>query len=147
MASTIAYGAKMVVEGKDGITYTFPNVDITVAPNIEPGEFWGDPGYFYQQEPSRITHMKIEGFAYPGKTEDYIVMATMEMPMASCKIPELYEDDLIKITAAMGVLDSLSQTGVFSCELRVKTDDVDTWVIIGYGEDGEPAILRFEKDV
>lgn len=69
-----------------------------------------------------------------------------EHNVATCKVPELYADDLIKITDVMVILDSLAQTGVFSCEIRVKTDDVDTWIVIGYGEDGAPAILRFEKD-
>jgi hypothetical protein len=136
----------MTVEGKDGVVYTFPNVELTVTPNIETGLEWGDPGYYYEKGPDRLTAMKIDGWAFPGTPGNYIILATKEKNVATCKVPELYEDDLVKIMGAMDTLDVLSRTGVFACEIRVKTDDVDTWIVIGYGEDGAPAILRFEKD-
>lgn len=139
--------AKMTVETSDGVIYTFPKVKLTVTPNVQPGEMYGDPHYFYEQGPASVKSMKIEGYAFPGGEINCIMTVTKEMKkVATCKVPELYEDDLIKITKAMGVLDDLAMTGVFSCEIRVKTDDVDTWVVIGFGEDCEPAILRFEND-
>lgn len=148
MATTVAIGSKMIIEGKDGVIYTFPNVELTVTPNIEPGLEWGEPGYYYEKGPDRVTAMKIDGWAFPGKPGDHILLAEKKETtnVATYKMPELYEDDLIKITEVMGLLDTLSCTGVFACEIRVKIDDMDTWIVIGYGEDGAPAILRFEKD-
>ena len=145
--ATAMINAKMTVEAPDGCIYFFPKVELAVTANVEPGEMYGDPHYFYEQGPSRLTHLKIDGYAFPSPAHDYTMMVTKEMSkVATCKVPELYADDLIKITDAMGVLDDLSRTGVFACEIRVKTDDVNTWVVIGYGEDAEPAILRFESE-
>lgn len=146
MASDIA-NAKMTVETPEGVTYVFPKVELTVTANVQPAEMYGNSNYFYQQGPASVKSMKIDGYAFPGGESKCIMTLTKGVEVVpNCKISELYEDDLIKITEAMGILDVLSRTGVFSCEIRVKTDDVDTWVVIGYGMDGEPAILRFERD-
>lgn len=147
MASVIK-STRMTVEASDGVKYVFPNVDLIVNYNVSKPNFYGDDniGYSYS---AQCDLMEITGQAFRGKgSEEYIMMMTKEKEhnVATCKVPELYEDDLVKITEAMGILDTLSCTGVFACEIRVKTDDVDTWVVIGYGEDGAPAILRFEKD-
>lgn len=146
MASDIA-NAKMTVETPDGVTYVFPNVKLEVAPNIEPGEMYGDPKYFYQQGPSHLRSMSISGHAFPGGESKCIMTLTKGVEVVpNCKIPEIYAEDLTKIKDVMESLHYVAQTGVFACEIRVRTDDVDTWVVIGYGMDGEPAILRFERD-
>lgn len=62
-------------------------------------------------------------------------------------IPELYDTDLQTFQYVMPILEDISRVdGVFSVEIRVKTDDVSTWAVIGWGESGDPCILRFEKD-
>lgn len=147
MASAII-NAKMTVEAPDGLTYVFPQVELTITANVKLGEMYGDPHYFYEQGSPTCTAMKIEGYAFRDKDNDGVIMTvTKEMSnVAACKVPELYEDDLIRITKVMGILDDIASTGVFAIEIRVKTEDVATWVVIGYGEDAEPAILRFERD-
>lgn len=62
-------------------------------------------------------------------------------------IPELYDSDLQTLQYVMSTLEDVSRVdGVFSVEIRVKTDDVSSWAVIGWGESGDPCILRFEKD-
>lgn len=60
---------------------------------------------------------------------------------------ELYNTDLQTLLKVMEYLDEVtSNTGVFSIEIRVRTDDVDEWAVIGWGEAGDPCVLRFEQD-
>lgn len=60
---------------------------------------------------------------------------------------QLYLDDLYALQQLLDYVEKLSQiTGVFSMEIRVKFDDTDTWAIVGWGESGDPAFLRFEQD-
>lgn len=61
------------------------------------------------------------------------------------KIPELYPENLDTLKAVMENLERLSSIeGVFGIEIRVKVDDVDAWAVIGWGESGDPCLLRFE---
>lgn len=63
------------------------------------------------------------------------------------KTPELYPENLQTLSDLLDKLGDLSQiNGVFEIELRVRVDDVDTWAVIGYGESGDPCVLRFESD-
>lgn len=67
--------------------------------------------------------------------------------MAIHRLPELYEDNLITLTKVLHALEDLTKIdGLFACEIRVKIDDVESWAVIGWGEAGEPAVLRFEDD-
>src|SRR6266498_554234 len=69
--------------------------------------------------------------------------------MATFKTPNLYEDDLITLTHVLNSLEDIARIeGVFSCEIRVKLDyvDSDSWIVVGWGDATEPAILRFEDD-
>jgi hypothetical protein len=64
-------------------------------------------------------------------------------------VSELYPENLetlIKVTDALPDLSFID--GVFEVEVRVRVDaESDTWAVIGYGEAGDPCILRFEETV
>lgn len=69
-------------------------------------------------------------------------------PLPPVKIPsfELYKDDLFTLAGLLGyVEDVANQSGVFDVEIRVKFDDTNYWAVLGYGESGDPAIIRFER--
>lgn len=60
-------------------------------------------------------------------------------------IPELYLENLETLKELVIKLDELIIIkGIFEIEIRVRIDDVDTWAVIGYGESGDPAVVRFE---
>lgn len=60
-------------------------------------------------------------------------------------IPELYPENLDTLKHIMARVPLLANIdGVYEIEIRVRVDDVDTWAIIGYGESGDPCLLRFE---
>ena len=62
-------------------------------------------------------------------------------------IPELYDDNLTTLKHVLKALEDVSHIdGVFQAEIRVKVDDVESWAVIGWGEAGEPCVLRFEYD-
>lgn len=63
------------------------------------------------------------------------------------KIPELYDDNLETLRQVLQSLEGLTTiSGLFACEIRVKVDAVEAWAVIGWGEAGEPCVLRFEDD-
>lgn len=68
--------------------------------------------------------------------------------MASPVTPELYRYDLEVLQKVMGALEEITSDidELFSVEIRVKTDDISTWIVIGWGESGDPCVLRFERD-
>lgn len=67
--------------------------------------------------------------------------------VATCKTPEIYLDDLVAIQKLMEKLQDISSVNnVFEVEIHARVDDVDTWTVIGWGEAGDPCILRFEKN-
>lgn len=60
-------------------------------------------------------------------------------------IPELYPENLETLKHVMARLDLLGKIeGVFEVEIYVRVDDVDTWAVIGYGDSGDPCLMRFE---
>lgn len=62
-------------------------------------------------------------------------------------IPELYPENLDTLKHIMNRLDLFAKIdGVFGVEVRVRVDDLDTWAVIGYGESGDPCLLRFEPN-
>lgn len=68
--------------------------------------------------------------------------------MAIHRIPELYADNLNTLKRVLDALEQLTKIeGLFAAEIRVKVDDVESWAVIGWGEAGDPCILRFEDDV
>lgn len=84
---------------------------------------------------------KFEITAYRGQYK----MKPAEEKVA-CKIPELYPENLRTLAAVMEQVEVLSSIdGVFEVEVRVRVDDVDIWAVLGYGESGDPCILRFEE--
>lgn len=67
-------------------------------------------------------------------------------PPVNAAAPELYKENLITLNEVLSNLDSIAGLpGVFDVEIRVKVDDVASWAVIGYGESGDPCILRFER--
>jgi hypothetical protein len=59
---------------------------------------------------------------------------------------ELYKEELITLSRLLGYVDDVAnQEGIFEVEIRVRLDDVDSWVVLGYGEAGEPCVLRIEN--
>lgn len=61
------------------------------------------------------------------------------------KIPELYPENLDTLKTIMNRIETLAKIdGVFEVEIRVRVDDLDTWAVIGYGESGDPCLLRFD---
>lgn len=60
---------------------------------------------------------------------------------------EFYRENLNTLLSVMDNLVDISHVdGVFEVEIRVRVDDVYTWAVIGFGESGDPCILRFESD-
>lgn len=65
----------------------------------------------------------------------------------TCDTPELYPENLRTLQALMDQVENLSTIdGVFELEIRVRIDDLTSWAVIGWGESGDPCVLRFEKD-
>lgn len=63
------------------------------------------------------------------------------------KIPELYPENLETLRKLVDMIPALASVdGVWEIELRVRVDDVSVWAVIGYGESGDPCVLRFESD-
>lgn len=61
------------------------------------------------------------------------------------KTPELYPENLETLKHIMARVPLLANIeGVHELEIRVRVDDLDTWAVIGYGETGDPCLLRFE---
>lgn len=61
------------------------------------------------------------------------------------KIPELYPNNLETLKHIIARMDLFSKVeGVQEVEVRIRIDDLDTWAVIGYGESGDPCLLRFE---
>lgn len=52
-------------------------------------------------------------------------------------------ESLIRVIEAVPDLADID--GVFEIEVRVRVDDQTTWAVIGYGESGDPCVLRFEE--
>lgn len=60
---------------------------------------------------------------------------------------ELYDTDLETLKNLLGYVDKITeQVSVFEIEIKVRLDDTLDWVVLGYGEAGDPCVLRFEKD-
>jgi len=64
---------------------------------------------------------------------------------ANMKIPELYPENLDTLKHIMARIPLLANLeGVHEIEIYVRMDNVDTWAVIGYGESGDPCLLRFQ---
>lgn len=58
---------------------------------------------------------------------------------------ELYETELQTLSRLLGYVEDVSNhEGVFEVEIWVRLDDVDTFAVLGWGESGDPCVLRFE---
>jgi hypothetical protein len=64
---------------------------------------------------------------------------------AKINSPELYPENLDTLKHIMARIPTLANLdGVYEIEVRVRMENVDTWAIIGYGEAGDPCLLRFD---
>lgn len=60
---------------------------------------------------------------------------------------EWYPEDLQALLEVMEKLPDLAVIeGIYEVEVKVRTD-MDAWAVIGYGESGDPCVLRFEEPV
>lgn len=63
------------------------------------------------------------------------------------KMPELYSENLDTLKTIMARIPMLSKIeDIYEVEIRVRIDGIDTWAVIGYGESGDPCLLRFDPD-
>jgi hypothetical protein len=65
------------------------------------------------------------------------------------KFTELYGNDLEAFLNVFDHLDKVTGSlglGVHEIEIRVRTYEDGNWAVIGWGESGDPCILRFESD-
>lgn len=60
------------------------------------------------------------------------------------KIPELHPEDLDTLARLIEELNNMLTDGLFEIEIRVRLEEVGPWAVIGYGEAGDPCVLRFE---
>lgn len=62
--------------------------------------------------------------------------------------PELYKEDLQMLQTVLDYLEDVTNgvPGMFSVEIRIKPDDISSWIVVGWGENGDPCVLRFEQD-
>lgn len=61
---------------------------------------------------------------------------------------ELYEGDLCTLQEVLQYLDSFMDIGgIVDVEIRIKPVNSNIWAVVGYGESGDPAVIRFEEDV
>lgn len=59
---------------------------------------------------------------------------------------ELYPENLKTMLELMDKVEELAAiNGVYEVEIRARVDDVETWTVLGYGESGDPCVLRFEE--
>ncbi len=59
--------------------------------------------------------------------------------------PELYSEDLDILKTLMARLPTMAGiAGVTEIEIRVRIHEEEIWAVIGYGEAGDPCLLRFE---
>jgi hypothetical protein len=60
--------------------------------------------------------------------------------------PELYKDDLVAIVQVFDRLDDIGIIpGLEEVEISVRFFEDSSWIVIGYGETGEPCVLRIES--
>lgn len=61
---------------------------------------------------------------------------------------ELYPDDLRTMINIMGYVEDVANVeGVSDIEIKVRINDEETWTVLGYGESGDPCVLRFEAPI
>lgn len=66
----------------------------------------------------------------------------------SVDTPELIAGDLQTISKVMAYLEDISNNiNAWETEIRVRLYEDHNWVVIGWTDSGDPAILRFEVDV
>jgi hypothetical protein len=60
---------------------------------------------------------------------------------------ELYKEDLDLLTKLLPYVEDIAgENNVYEVEVRVRLFEGDTWAVLGYGEAGDPCVLRFEED-
>lgn len=58
---------------------------------------------------------------------------------------ELYDTDLRTLAGLLGYVEDVANNeDVEDLEIRIKLVNSDVWAVLGYGEAGDPCVLRFE---
>lgn len=61
---------------------------------------------------------------------------------------ELYDSDLRQLANLLGYVEDVANNeSVEDLEIRIKLVDSGVWAVLGYGEAGDPCVLRFEPVV
>jgi hypothetical protein len=61
---------------------------------------------------------------------------------------EFYPEDLQTMLDVMDRIVGLASIdGVHEIEVRFRINDMDSWVVVGYGEAGDPCVLRIEEPI
>lgn len=105
--------------------------------------FERDDGWTYEFE-NPAFHLGSRDGMYYFDGHGYSMTVKKEEEMTA--VPELYLEDLQTLQKVMERLEDFSISGVFAVEIKVKVDDTNTWAVIGWGEAGDPCLLRFEKE-
>lgn len=60
---------------------------------------------------------------------------------------ELYDTDLHTLQQVLPYVETITHEvpDLFTIEIRMRTDDTDQWFVLGWGEAGDPAVLRIEQ--
>ena len=104
--------------------------------------------YLYEFEPDKLEFESGVGGGIGFKGWSWGMTVTKrEEEMSYCGTPELTLEDLQTIQKALIYLEELAGIrGMHAVEIRMKTEDPTYWTVLGYGESGDPCVLRFEKD-
>lgn len=99
----------------------------------------------YMDDSNYCTEIKILAYrgniiAKPAEEKLYTV--------ESVDTPELIAGDLRTIQTVMEYLEDISNgINAWETEIRVRLYEDHNWVVIGWTDSGDPAVLRFEVDV
>lgn len=86
-------------------------------------------------------HSMSEGCGCPPWVRD-----VREKYKVQTNFPELYPKNLETLKHVMARLDLMGRIdGVFDVEVYIRLEDIAVWAVVGYGESGNPCILRFEE--
>lgn len=139
----------------DNATYEFEPYDVTVSSSLDGYEFsmraWN---LLYKTEEEVISKEEAQASfgntIYPGiypNTIPYETKTDTKITLTPSKedSPELYKDDLKAIIRLLDSVEKIANDeAVFDVEVRVRLYGDNTWIVLGYGETGDPAVIRFE---
>lgn len=103
--------------------------------------------YQYEFEADKLEIHAGVGGGYGIEAWSWAMTVTNIGEKMNCVNPELTLDDLYTIGKALAYLEDIAEIqGMHAVEIRMKTEDPTYWTVLGYGEAGDPCVIRFEKD-